>query len=295
MSEEINWGETMNGITLEQRLQKLETDGPLQLDSIDFSVVNPGLLQQQTGAALTYFARVELEAERNSKEVKALLPNMDETTTRFLRVWEDQEVVHGRYFDRLLAEAGLPAAQPELGKVGRQIKVAGFFAHIGPVRQALQFDYLSLAAGHERLTAAGYMQLRRRLMDIGERAIVETGIDKIRPQESAHFAYYRAAALDERRKLTPWQLHFVQARRRHMYAPVGAGNNDQKADFGHAMTQLVDPAIPDQAAELASLTAPVHKVVSELVWKSQQGLDVPNVVLDSLKESVALYQGRLAA
>jgi hypothetical protein len=283
----------MDEITLDQRLHKLEDDGPLDLSLVDFTVNNPTHLREHTGAALNYFARVELEAERNSKEVQAILPHMDETTIRFLRVWEDQEVVHGQYFDTLLSAAGMPQAKPELNAVSRQIKIAGFFAHIGPVRDALQFDYLSLAAGHERLTAAGYMQLRKRLLSIGERAIVETGIDKIRPQESAHFAYYRAAALEKRSQLKPWQLHFVQARRTHMYAPVGAGTVDQKADFGQAMTQLIDRGAIDQASELEKLAAPVHKVVSELVWKNEQGLDVPNVVLTSLKESVALNEARL--
>src|SRR3546814_17598160 len=48
---------------------------PVPLDSVDYTVHRPELLEERSGHVLDYLARVEQEVERNVLELPALLPD----------------------------------------------------------------------------------------------------------------------------------------------------------------------------------------------------------------------------
>lgn len=277
----------MKQIDIPKQLDRLEVNHPpIPLDSVDFTIKNPELLTRRLAKAFRYFGRVEREVERNVLELEALLPNADANTRRFYEIWEAQEVPHGLIFDELQRQLGLEPELPDLNTISRSIRAGGVLSHIPGVHDVLMQVYLSTGAMHERLTAAGYDKLKLRLMDIGETALVETAVSPIRQQESGHFAYYKNAALLQRDRLSPWQLHLVRLLKTRGYAPVGAGNNEQKADFGEASLQLGDES------QLDKLSSPVQAVAQELLVAEGDGLKLPLFVARGLREAVELHRQR---
>src|SRR3546814_7320935 len=69
---------------------------PVPLDSVDYTVHRPELLDERYGHVLDYLARVELEVDRNVLELTAMLPDASAVDRRFYsEVWQPQEIHHG--------------------------------------------------------------------------------------------------------------------------------------------------------------------------------------------------------
>ena len=75
--------------------------------------------------------------------------------------------------------------------------------------------------------------------------------------------------------------------RRISFAPVGANNEKQKADFGDVMTTL---GITDRFEDFAEQ---ISRVERELLWARARGLKVPDYVAAAFREAVEL--ARVAA
>ena len=61
-----------------------EEHPPIELASVDFTVVDPVALSERFGHVLDYMARVELEVDRNVLELLTLLPDPPEVDRRML-------------------------------------------------------------------------------------------------------------------------------------------------------------------------------------------------------------------
>lgn len=267
-----------------------EMHPPIPIDSVDFTIERPDVLSgPEFAAAFGYFGRVETEVIRNVMELEVLLPNADDNTRRFYQIWEDQEVPHGVIFDTLQGHLGLEPETPDLNTISRSLQIAGRLSHLPGMHDVLLHTYLSSGAMHERLTALGYELLKQRLQDLGETALVETAIVPIKIQESGHFAYYVAASRDVRDRLAPWQLYLSRLIKTKAYAPVGAGNDEQKADFGGIAITLLDGQEIDRFAD------PVQRVAQELLVAKDSGLILPKFVLKGLQESIELHRDREAS
>lgn len=270
-------------------VDRIEADGAIDLASVDFTAPDPRRVREELGPALDYFARIEREVERNVLELQVVLPNADDRTRRFVRVWEMQELPHGWVFDRMQQEVGLPPATPELNHISRTMKVAGVLSHVPGVHEALLFLYLSIGAMHERLTAVGYDRLRDRLLQMGMPGFATTAVAPIRAQESMHYAYYRKAALEQRDRLSRWQLELARLVRTRTYVPVGATTPDRQADFGATAVALVGGDDPEPLAR------PVQRVAQDLLTLAGDGLTLPPFVAAALRDTVELHRRREAA
>ncbi|WP_380169070.1 hypothetical protein [Jannaschia sp. R86511] len=275
-------------VDIDALVDRIEADGAIDLGTVDFTAPDPHRVRVELGAALDYFARIEREVERNVLELQVVLPNADDRTRRFVRVWEEQELPHGWIFDRMQQEVGLPPATPELNHIGRTMKVAGVLSHVPGVHEALLFLYLSIGAMHERLTAVGYDKLRERLLQLGMPGFAATAVRPIRAQESLHYAYYRSAAVEQRDRLSRWQLELARLVRLRTYRPVGATTPQRQADFGATAVALVGSDDPE------ALARPVQRVAQDLLTLAGDGLRLPPFVAAALRETVELHRRREA-
>ena len=148
------------------------------------------------------------------------------------------------------------------------------------------FLYLSIGAMHERLTAVGYDRLRERVLELGMTGFAQTAVRPIRAQESMHYAYYRNAALEQRRALGAWQLQLARLVRRHTYRPVGATTPRRQADFGAATVSLFG------AQDVAPFAEPVQRVAQELLVAARDGLRLPPFVSAALRDCVEAHLAR---
>ena len=74
--------------------------------------------------------------------------------------------------------------------------------------------------------------------------------------------------------------------RRISFAPVGANNDHQKADFG----DLVRTLGIDQ--NLESFAIQISRVERELLWARNRGMRIPDYVLNAFHEAVDLARVR---
>jgi hypothetical protein len=268
-----------------QRLGELYP--PLSLDSVDRTILDPQAVADRYGHVIDYLARVELEVDRNVLELLVLLPDIDDTNKTFYSgVWQPQEIQHGLILDRLQTDLGRPPAQPHLD-VGFRIKILGALATSKPIQDIAKLLYFLTGASTERQAVLAYNQLSAGLLEMGERAVVETVIHPIKRQEPGHFAFYQmsATAMMQDKVLKPWQIFLTRVLREKSYALVGTnGRPGFKADMGRVATDLgID-------ADLAGYAREIGRVEHRLLWAHQQGMDFPPYILSALRGSVELYQ-----
>lgn len=263
---------------------------PIPLASVDYTVRRPDLLRERYGHVLDYLARVELEVDRNVLELTAMLPDASEVDRRFYaEVWQPQEIHHGLILDELQTRIGRPPAVTDTTTVSPKIRILGALAHLTPVHDVVRMLYYLTGMATERSAVLAYNRLYDGMSELGEEAIARTVVAPIRRQEPGHYAFYRlsATALDAR--LAPWQRWLVGRLRRISFAPVGANDAGQKADFGGVLTSL------GIEAELDQFAADIGRVEHELLWAQRSGLQVPTYIRDALREAVALHHARAAA
>ena len=89
-------------------------------------------------------------------------------------------------------------------------------------------------------------------------------------------------------QLGGWQKWLVRHMRRLSFAPVGANNAQQRADFGDVVTALgIDRNIESFAIQIS-------RVERELLWARDQGMRIPDYVLTAFHEAVDLARTRSA-
>jgi hypothetical protein len=88
--------------------------------------------------------------------------------------------------------------------------------------------------------------------------------------------------------LARWQKWLVRKMRAVSFAPVGAYNPEQSADFGEVMAAL---GIIDDVEDFTQRIALVER---ELLFAEHQGLTVPPYVARTFREAVERSQARAA-
>ncbi|WP_372728759.1 GTP-binding protein LepA [Nocardioides sp.] len=262
---------------------------PIELDSVDFTVHRPDLLRERFGHVLDYMARVELEVDRNVLELTTMLPNPPEIDRHFYAdVWQPQEIQHGLILDKLQVELGRPPADPDLSSVGAKLRVLGALAHLSPIQDVVRMLYYLTGMATERSAVLAYNLLYDGVVELGEDAIASTVIAPIRRQEPGHYAFYQLSARGLWAELSGWQRWLVRRLRTISFAPVGANNPGQAADFGDVMETL---GIAEESDRFAG---EISRVERELLWARDRGLQVPEYVARAFREAVELARARAA-
>ena len=140
----------------------------------------------------------------------------------------------------------------------------------------------------ERSAVLAYSLLHDGVVELGEDAVASTVIAPIRRQEPGHYAFYQLSARGLWSELAGWQRWMVRRMRTFSFAPVGAGDEDQRADFGELMRAL---GIADHTDEFA---VQISRVERDLLWAHRRGLAVPPYVARALREAVELADARRA-
>ncbi|GAB6986573.1 GTP-binding protein LepA [Nocardioides pyridinolyticus] len=263
---------------------------PIELSTVDFTLRQPETFNARYGHVLDYMARVELEVDRNVLELTTLLPDPPEIDRRFYaEVWHPQEVQHGLILDALQVELGRPSAQPDLTSVSLKMKVLGGLAHLDAFQDVCRMIYYLTGMATERSAVLAYNLLHAGVVEMGETAIAQTVIAPIKRQEPGHYAFYQLSARGLWGQLAGWQRWLVRRMRSLSFAPVGANDDDQLADFGDLMRTLgIDRRSDDFATQIT-------RVESELLWAHRDGLRLPPYVAKAFREAVELAEARRAA
>ncbi len=138
----------------------------------------------------------------------------------------------------------------------------------------------------ERSAVLAYNLLHRGTLDMGEDGVAHSVIGQIKRQEPGHYAFYQLSARGLWSELAAWQRWLVRLMRRISFAPVGANNPGQKADFGDVMATL---GIAEDSDEFADQ---ISRVEAELLWARDRGLKVPDYVAQAFREAVELARDR---
>ena len=247
---------------------------------------NPREFEARFGHVLDYMARVELEVDRNVLELTTMLPDPPEVDQQFYAVWQPQEIQHGLILDRLQVELGRESADADLDSIGLKLKILGALAHIGPFQDVCRMLYYLTGMATERSAVLAYNLLHRGTVDMGEKAVADSVIGQIKRQEPGHFVFYQLSARALWAELAAWQRWMVRFMRKASFAPVGANNPQQKADFGDVMATL------GIAGELDDFAVQVARVEKELLWERDRGLKVPDYVSRAFHEAVELARDR---
>jgi len=228
-----------------------EEHPPIRFDSVDFTVRNPGEFDARFGHVLDYMARVELEVDRNILELTTMLPDPPEVDRQFYAVWQPQEIQHGLILDRLQVELGRESADADLESIGLKLRILGALAHIGPFQDVCRMLYYLTGMATERSAVLAYNFLHDGVMEMGETGIASTVIGPIRRQEPGHYAFYQLSARGLWSQLAAWQKWMVRRMRSLSFAPVGANNAKQTADFGDMLATLrIDRDVESFAAQI---------------------------------------------
>lgn len=260
---------------------------PIRLDSVDFTVRRPDVLEQRFGHVLDYMARVELEVDRNVLELTTMLPHPPEIDRYFYAdVWQPQEIQHGLILDRLQVELGREPAVTDLDHVGMKLKVLGALARWDSFHDVCRMLYYLTGMSTERSAVLAYNLLHDGVAELGEVAVAETIVGQIKRQEPGHYAFYKLSAQGLWSQIAPWQRFLVKLMRRISFAPVGANNPTQRADFGDVLRTL---GVSD---DITSFAVAIGRVESELFAARHAGLPVPSYVVKALRDAHDLALAR---
>jgi hypothetical protein len=267
-----------------------EEHPPIDLAGVDFTVRDAAAVNARFGHVLDYMARVELEVDRNVLELTTMLPDPPEVDRHFYAdVWQPQEVRHGQILDELQVRLGRPPAQPDLDTVSVKLRLLGALGRLPQVQDVSRMLYYLTGQATERSAVLAYNLLHDGLTELGETAAAETVVAQIRRQEPGHHAFYAMSARGLAAQLAGWQRWLVRRLRALSFAPVGANDAGQLADFGDVMTTL---GIHRDLERFATM---VGRVEAELLGAAERGLAVPPYVVAAFREAVELARARAAA
>jgi hypothetical protein len=263
---------------------------PIDLATVDFSVRDPATTNARFGHVLDYMARVELEVDRNVLELTTMLPDPPEVDRYFYAdVWAPQEIRHGQILDELQVRLGREHAVADLTTVSAKMHVLGALSHVPPIEDVVRMLYYLTGQATERSAVLAYNLLHQGLSEIGETAAAETIVAQIKRQEPAHHAFYAMSARGLNEQMAPWQRWLVRRLRTLSFAPVGANNPQQTADFGDLMLTLgIDH-------DLERFSKAVARVEAELLGAAGRGLAVPAYVFKAFRDALEAAHARRGA
>jgi hypothetical protein len=227
------------------KLARLEAKPSLDIDGIDLDLRNPDAVRARLAAPLAYSQRVE--AMVTGLSIETLMPRTgtgDGYIHRFLAVWTPDEQGHALALDRLLATLDIePFPLPQDEPVPLHNRVAGLLGTLSErVHETVELVYHSVGAMNERLAFSAYERMSEILTELGEHGLVETLLKPLRRDESAHLGYYRTAARELRDRLDRWQIAVARNVIIRTYAPVGAGEKQDRPAFAATLRSLGDDA-----------------------------------------------------
>jgi len=262
---------------------------PIDLATVDYTVRRPRALADRFGHVLDYMARVELEVDRNVLELTTLLPDPPEVDRRFYaEVWRPQEIRHGLILDAVQVRLGRAPAVTDLASVSLKLRILGALAHLDPFQDVCRMLYYLTGMATERSAVIAYNLLHDGVTDLGEHAVASTVIAPIRRQEPGHYAFYRLSARGLWAELACWQRWLVRRMRQLSFAPVGANDAAQAADFGAVVRALgIDRDVDGFAIQVA-------RVERDLLWAHRRGLRVPAYVARAFRDAVEAAEIRAA-
>lgn len=264
-----------------------EEHPPIDVASVDFTVRDPETFGRRYGHVLDYMARVELEVDRNVLELTTMLPDPPEVDRYFYAdVWQPQEIQHGLILDRLQVEIGREPAATDLTTVSAKLRILGALAHHRGFQDVCRMIYYLTGMSTERSAVLAYNLLHDGVRELGERAVADTVVAPIKRQEPGHYAFYQISARGLWDRLAAWQRWLVRRMRTVHFAPVGANDAGQRADFGDLMDSLgITTDLDDFATQVA-------RVETELLWAHRSGMKVPPYVLAAFRDAVEQARAR---
>ena len=206
------------------KLERLEAKPSLVLDAVDYAVRDCDSVRARLAAPLAFSQRVE--AMVTGLSIETLLPRAageDGYINRFLTVWEPDEQGHALALERLLVVLDIePFPLPQDEPVPFHNRLAGLLGTISRrMHETVELIYHAIGAMNERLAFTAYERMSDVLVELGEHGLVDTLMQPLRRDESAHLGYYRTAARDLRDRLDGWQLAMARAVITHTYSPGG--------------------------------------------------------------------------
>jgi hypothetical protein len=248
------------------KLERLEAKPPLALDAVDYAVRDRDTVRTRLAAPLAFSQRVE--AMVTGLSIETLLPRAageDGYINRFLTVWEPDEQGHALALERLLVVLDIePFPLPQDEPVPLHNRLAGFLGTISRrMHETVELIYHAIGAMNERLAFTAYERMSDVLVELGEHGLVDTLMQPLRRDESAHLGYYRTAARDLRDRLDGWQLAMARTVITHTYSPVGAGAPEDKPAFGATLRALGERDAQADLADRVQLLAEALLSVDE--------------------------------
>ena len=262
-------------LRLVEHVERLgEEHPPIDLAPSTTPCTGPTCSTARYGHVLDYMARVELEVDRNVLELTTMLPDPPEVDRVFYAdVWQPQEIRHGQILDELQVRIGRPRRRAGPDHVGASSGSSGCLSHVGPVQDVVRMLYYLTGMSTERSAVLAYNLLYDGVTELGETAVAETVVAQIRRQEPGHYAFYKMSARGLSGQLAAWQRWLVRHLRRISFAPVGANNPGQMADFGEVMATLgID-------RDLETFAVQISRVERDLLWARDRGMRVPDYVV----------------
>lgn len=262
---------------------------PIELGSVDRTVIDPESVTRRFAGVINFLARVELEVDRNVLELLTLLPNASEVDRTFYQdVWYDQEMAHGYVLDQFQDDLGLIPTEPYM-EIPTEMKLLGAMTHFDPIHDVVRMLYYLTGAATERQAVLAYSHFVEELDKMGERAISETIIQPIKRQEPGHFAFYRMSAekMVQDGVLKPWQMFMVRLLRTKSFSLVGTNENPEwKAQMGGVLTSL------NFDDELEKFAREIGRVEKSILFAHREGMKFPPYILEALRESLEMYRGQ---
>lgn len=245
----------------ERRCQRLLSRSELlDTSDLDWDAVASYDLDERTLSTLVYMRDVEgftpryldgLGGHRNTAA--------DPLVSRFLEVWEAEEVEHSRALDRFLRtysegrRMSLPAPQPAPPHIPSLTERTALVAS-RPVGHVVTAAHMAWGATNELLTLNGY----RLLAEDTTHPILATLLSRIAAQESRHYGFYYLQA--------EWRLAESRLVRaavprllRRAWTPVGVGTGFKRPDeFEVVLRHQLD--VPGAAERLKSMDRTIARL-----------------------------------
>ena len=268
---------------VDSQLEVVERKVPLELDRVDYTVLNPAALTARLTDPLQYAQRVEIIV--TGLGIEHLLPRHDERIARFLEIWIEDETTHGVALGTLLDQLGLETYVPTDASLPIHNQLAKLLGRLSQrAHEVVELIWSASGAMNEHLAMSAYREMGIVVDDLGERSLYETLFKRLRTHEAAHKGFYAAYAREVAQGMHRWQRRLARAIIVHTYAPVGAGAKVDKPALGRTVRALD----PDGGWE-EKVADPVQRIAEKLL---ADGEPLPRFVRDAMSECVESVAAR---
>lgn len=245
---------------LSARMGRIIDRGPIPLESVDFTIVNPELLKARLEPSIQYAHMLETEVPTTAASIHAMLPNMSPAWVSYLdEGWVPQELGHSAIEDELLDILGVDPLEtrnkipPYMSLIGRL--GSSPFKSAPKIHGTADLIFRAEAAIHEREVEELYLSWARIFGEMGETPLQNTFAKRVAGEEGGHYHVFDLGVQEIVPELDPWQKDFAHEFIRGTMMPVGVRvgrqGKERRMRFGHAaldmakngdVSHLTDPA-----------------------------------------------------